>query len=116
MDRVHEAVDRRCLWSTMDSNGVGGQSSSEHELTDVPMRGTSPWQHVEQGKGMGIPTPVVMRWWRGSDGWASVKGEGGEANSMRRCSTRGGEGRRRASSAVWRGGDGGAFHMVMVAS
>jgi hypothetical protein len=45
----------------------------------------------------------------------SVKGEGGEASSMRRCSTHGGEGTRRAASTVWRGGDGGTFYRVTVA-
>jgi hypothetical protein len=29
---------------------------------------------------------------------------------MRRCSKRGGEGRRRAVRVVWRGGDGGSFY------
>jgi hypothetical protein len=50
-----------------------------------------------------------MRQWRGLDGQASVKGGGGRASSTRRCSQRGGEGRRRALSAVWRGGGRGAF-------
>jgi hypothetical protein len=68
--------------------------------------GTSPWGHREQEKGLGIPTPVGTRRRRGSDGRASTKGCGGGASLMRRCLKRGGEERRRAVSAVWRGGDG----------
>jgi hypothetical protein len=39
-----------------------------------------------------------------------VKGGSGEASSTRRCLRRRGEGRRRAASAVWRGGDRGTFY------
>jgi hypothetical protein len=98
----------------VDQNGAGGQSSPEREPTGIPMHRTSPWQHGKQEKGMGIPTPVGMRRQRGLDGWASMKGEGSQVSSMRRCSTRGGEGRRRATSVVWRGGDGGAFYRATV--
>jgi hypothetical protein len=88
----------------------GGQNSSERELTGVPVCGTSPWWHGEQEKGTGIPTPVGMRRWRGSDGGALVKGGGGGATSRRRCSRHGCEESRRAASEVWRGEDGGAFY------
>jgi hypothetical protein len=84
----------------------------ERELTSVPVFRTSPWRCGEQEKGMGIPTPVGTRRWRGLDGLASAKGGGGRVSSMRRCSGRGGEGRRRAASAVWRGGGGGAFYRL----
>jgi hypothetical protein len=87
----------------------GPEWSWRPKLVGVPVRGTSPWCHGEQEKGMGIPTPIGMRQRRGSDGQASVKDEGGEASLMRMCSTCGGEGRRRVASAVWRSRDGGAF-------
>jgi hypothetical protein len=74
--------------------------------------GTSPWWHGEQEKGAGIPTTVSTRWQRGSDGGALAKGGGSRASSMRRCSRREGEERRRAVSAVWSGRDGGAFYRL----
>jgi hypothetical protein len=119
VDRVHGAVDRRCSRSTVDwrrarstvaRSGGGGQCSPEHELTGVLVRGTLPWRRGEQEKGTGIPTPVGMRQQRGSSGRALAKVGGGGASSMRRCSGRGGEGRRRAVSVVWRGRGGGAFY------
>jgi hypothetical protein len=39
-----------------------------------------------------IPTLVGMRWRRGSDGWASMKGGGSGVSSTRGCSRCGGEG------------------------
>jgi hypothetical protein len=96
----------------MDRSGGGGQSLPEHEVTGILMRGTSPWRHGEQGKGTGIPAPVGTRGWRGSDGRVLVKGGGGGARLTRRCTGHGGEGRRRAASAVWRGGGRGAFYSL----
>jgi hypothetical protein len=84
----------------------------ERELASIPMHGTSPWRRKEQEKGTGIPTPIGMRLWRGSDGWASMKGSSGRARSTRRCSGRRGEGRRGAVSVVWRGRGGGAFYRL----
>jgi hypothetical protein len=49
---------------------------------------------------MRILTPGGTRWWRRSDGRASVKGGGSGASSTRRCSGHGGEERDE------RGGDG----------
>jgi hypothetical protein len=46
-----------------------------------------------------------MRWQRGSDGLASAKGGSGGASSMKGRSRCGGEGRRGAASAMWRGRD-----------
>jgi hypothetical protein len=54
-------------------------------------------------EGDGNPYPVGMRQQRGSSGRPLAMGGGGGASSMRRCSGRGGEGRRRAVNAVWRG-------------
>jgi hypothetical protein len=108
VSRVHRMVDwwPDCgPWSMVDHN-----HRWRSNLTGVPVHGTSPWWHGEQEKGTGIPTPVGTRWWRGSDSQASAKGGGGGASSMRRCSRHGGEGRRRAASTVWRGGDGGDFY------
>jgi hypothetical protein len=80
------------------------------KLTGVPVRGTSQWWHGEQEKGTGIPNPVGTRRQRGSDGRALMKGGGDRVSSMRRCLRCGGEGRRRAVSAVWRGGDRDTFY------
>jgi hypothetical protein len=41
-----------------------------------------------------------------------VKGGGGEASSMRRCSRHRGEERRRAASAVWRCRNGGTLYRL----
>jgi hypothetical protein len=41
-----------------------------------------------------------------------VKGGGSGASSMKRCLRHGGEERRRAASAMWRGRDGGAFYRL----
>jgi hypothetical protein len=57
---------------------------------------------------MGILTPGGTRRWRGSDGWASVKGGGDGASLTRRCSGREGEERGAGMSSVeMAGGDGG---------
>jgi hypothetical protein len=114
-------VDRRCSqstvdWrharSTVDQSGGGGQSSPERELTGILVRGTSPWRCGEQEKGIGIPTPVGMRQRRGSSGRALANGGGSGASLMRRCSGRGGEGSRRAASAMRTGRGEGAFYRL----
>jgi hypothetical protein len=61
-------------------------------------------------EGDGNPYPGWHEQQRGSSGRALAKVGGGGASSMRRCSGRGGEGRRRAVSVVWRGRGGGAFY------
>jgi hypothetical protein len=88
----------------------GGRSSLDHELASIPVRVTLPWWHGEQEKGTRIPSPVGTRRRRGSNGRASAKGGRGGASSTRRYSRCESEGRRRAMSMVWRGGDGGAFY------
>jgi hypothetical protein len=72
--------------STVDPRTERGWSSPECGRTGVPVLGTSPWQCGEQEERTGILTPGGARGWRGSDGWASVKGGGGGANSMTRGS------------------------------
>jgi hypothetical protein len=81
VSRVHRTVDWRPDCGPWWTTATGGgQNSPERKLTGVPVCGR-----------------------------ASVKGSSDGASLMRRCSRREGE-ERRAASAVWRGGDGGAFY------
>jgi hypothetical protein len=93
------------------STGVAG-SSLEEGRADVPVHGTSPWWRGEQEERMGILTPGGTRWWKGSDGRASVKGGGGRASSTRRCSGCGGEERGAGMSAVEKAGGVAPFYRV----
>jgi hypothetical protein len=61
---------------------------------------------------MGILTLGGTRWWRGSDGRASVKGGGGGASSVRRCSGHGAEERGAGMSAVQMAGGVAPFYRV----
>jgi hypothetical protein len=100
MDLVHETVNRATLWSTVDPRTECGWSSPECGCAGVPVLGTSPWRRGEQEERMGIFTPGGTSWWRGLDGRASVKGCGGGASSMRRCSGREGDERGAEMSTV----------------
>jgi hypothetical protein len=83
----------------------GGQSSPVFPCVGPCHGGTG-----SKRRGWGFPTSIGTRRRRGSNGQASTKGGDSGPSSMRRCSRRGGEGRRRAVRVVWRGGDGGSFY------
>ncbi len=112
MDLVHETVNRATLRSTVDPRIERGRSSPECGRAGVPVLRTTPWQRGEQEERMGILTPGGTRWWRGSDGRASVKGGGGRASSTRRCSGCGGEERGAGMSAVEKAGGVAPFYRV----
>jgi hypothetical protein len=99
---LHRSVVDQRWWQT--------RSSLEEGRAGIPVRRTSSWWRGEQEEGMGIPTLGGTRLRRGSDGRASVEGGSGAASSTRKFSGRGGEGRTRAASTVWRGGGRGAFY------
>jgi hypothetical protein len=68
---------------------------------------TTVWKQEE---GTGLSTPVGTRRQRGLDGRATMDRGGGWSSSTRGRSRCGGEERRAAASAMWRGGDEGAFY------
>jgi hypothetical protein len=109
MSRVHRMVDWRpdCgPWSMVDHNhgrrpmlarARARQRSLAWDLTVVARRGR---------ERDGDPYPD---WHEATEGLGQLGVDGG-ASSTKRCSRHGGEGRRRAASAVWRGRDKGAFY------